>query len=99
MLTKYTYKTNASLYLGLQLPDLLFVDCFLFLSASLGPMRFTSTNGRNIPVVGHTSVLAATTVIQFYKQNYSTIVNTKKTYNMKNKALQNMYQNNAGYQY
>lgn len=62
--SKYTYNTNASLYLGLQLPDLLFVDCFLFLSASLGPIRLTSTKGRNIPVVGQTNVLAATTVTQ-----------------------------------
>lgn len=62
--TYNTYNTNASLYLGLQLPDLLLVDCFLFLSASLGPIRWTSTNGRNMPVVGQTNALAATTVVQ-----------------------------------
>lgn len=57
----YTYNWNVSLYFGLQLLDLDLVECFLFLSFRCGPMRWTSTNGRNIPVVLHLRSLQATT--------------------------------------
>lgn len=67
---KCTYKWKVSLYLGDQLLDFDLVACFRFLSARCGPIRFTSTNGRNMPVtVGHLRSFAATTVryVQFMK--------------------------------
>lgn len=59
-----TYKWKVSLYFGDQLLLLDLVACFLFLSLRCGPMRLTSTKGRNIPVAfGHLRSLAATTTI------------------------------------
>lgn len=57
-----TYKWNVSLYLGDQVFDLDLVANFRFLSARWGPIRFVSTNARNIPdCTGHLRSLAATT--------------------------------------
>ena len=60
----YTYKLNVSLNLGDQLFDLDFVAYFRFLSLRFGPIRLTSTNGRNTPWLGQRKSLAATTKIR-----------------------------------
>lgn len=66
-----TYKWKVSLYFGDQLLDFDLVACFRFLSARCGPMRFTSTNGRNIPVtVGHLRSFAATTARKYMSTYY-----------------------------
>lgn len=57
-----TYKWKVSLNFGDQLLLLDFVECFLRLSLRCGPIRLTSTKGRNMPDVCHFRLLAATTV-------------------------------------
>lgn len=58
---KGTHKWKVSLYLGDQLLFLDFVACFRRRSLKFGPIIFTSTNGRNMLVLGHLMSLAATT--------------------------------------
>ena len=62
MLFQNTYKWKVSLNFGDQLLLLDFVECFRRLSLRCGPIRLTSTKGRNMPVVCHFRLLAATTV-------------------------------------
>ena len=62
LLFQNTYKWKVSLNFGDQLLLLDFVECFRRLSLRCGPIRLTSTKGRNMPVVCHFRLLAATTV-------------------------------------
>ncbi len=63
MMGETTYKWKVSLKFGDQLLDFDLVACLRFLSAKCGPIKCTSTNGRNIPVVVHFKSPAATTTI------------------------------------